>query len=174
LHCANFFMYRMRTMYQSVGVLRTFYARILIHSIADMVDSANQFVQMNVVRHMLVCGYSTALKQPQYAVHAKLENLFHSSLNQLRELRRQRLAVVWRPRNFKAWFCSYVLLTFPDILVGSPCSIAPPSLDLGERTVISHKTPTLEKKVHSVDTSDSNLEILAMTLSGVKISIEQL
>ena len=125
----------------------------------------------------VICLYvvdSTALKQPQYAVHAKLENLFHSSLNQLRELRRQRLAVVWRPRNFKAWFCSYVLLTFPDILVGSPCSIAPPSLDLGERTVISHKTPTLEKKVHSVDTSDSNLEILAMTLSGVKISAEQL
>jgi len=127
-------------MYQSVGVLRTFYARILIHSIADMVDSANQFVQMNVVRHMLVCGYSTALEQPQYAVHAKLENLFRSSLNQLQGVQRQRLVVVWRPRHFKAWFCSYVLLIIPDILVGSPCSIAPPSLDLGERRYLSQNT----------------------------------
>ena len=38
----------------------------------------------------------------QYAEHAKLENLFHSSPKQLQELQRQRLAVAWRRRKLKA------------------------------------------------------------------------
>jgi len=60
---------------------------------------------------------------------------------------------------------------------GSPCSIAPrPSLDHGEGTIVSHRTPGLAQKVYSVDTSDSDsdLEILTMTLGGVKISAEQI
>ena len=68
-----------------------------------MVDSANQFVQMNVVCLMYRVGMR--LIDPyvvQYAEHAKLENLFHSSPKQLQELQRQRLAVAWRRRKLKA------------------------------------------------------------------------
>jgi hypothetical protein len=70
-----------------------------------------------------------------------------------------------------------MLSQITEMLIGSPCSIAPrPSLDHGEGTIVSHRTPGLAQKVYSVDTSDSDsdLEILTMTLGGVKISAEQI
>ena len=48
----------------------------------------------------------------QYAEHAKLENLFLSSLSQLQRLRRQRLAVGWLPRKLKV--CFLLLHAVPD------------------------------------------------------------
>ena len=75
-----------------------------------MVGSANQFDPMNVVCPLLVYGLACHYKtQSQYAEHVKLENLFRSLHNRLQRLRRQRLAVVWRPRKLKV--CHLLLFT---------------------------------------------------------------